>query len=183
MAQQPSKPATPAAPHKPASEPPKAANPHPASLDAPRAAQPLKTPEAGKAPPEPGLPIGAKPSNASDPQAVKFDPPPAPPRWDDPVEPPPLPSEWTPEPAIDPLAETPPEDTYVDGMPVAVEQRARAAWVEAHGMMKWDEETDERQDDDAKPKFQKDALAGGGAFISAGAQKQVPGVAPPAKRE
>ena len=37
--------------------------------------------------------------------------------------------------------------------------------------------------DAEKPKFDRNALAGGGAFVSAGAQKQVQGVAPPTKRE
>jgi hypothetical protein len=67
-------------------------------------------------------------------------------------------------------------------MTIADEQRARAAWIEANGLEKYHEATDQRPDDE-KPKFDAHALAGGGAFVSAGTQKQVPGVVPPTKRE
>lgn len=131
--------------------------------------------------PQPPLPIGAKPVNPDDPQAVKFDPPqPAPPRWEDPPPEPKAAPAWTPQAAIDPLAEKPPKGVYLDGMPTADEQRARSAWIEQNGLMKYDEEIDQRQGE--KPHFDKAALAGGGAFVSAGAQAQVPGVTPPTKR-
>jgi hypothetical protein len=158
------------------------ATPQPPKPSTPPQAPPKSTssPEAGKAPPEPGLPIGAKPSDPHDPQSAKFEPHAAPPRWDEPKEAKTR-QEWTPEPALDPLAQKPPEHYYADGMSAADEQRARAAWVEAHGLKEYDEQTDQRPDDE-KPKFDKDALAIGGAFVSAGAQKQVQGVAPPAKR-
>jgi hypothetical protein len=64
-------------------------------------------------------------------------------------------------------------------MSSADEQRQRAAEVEAgHGSGV----TDQRPDDE-KPTFDKNALAGGGAFVKAGAQKQIQGVTPPTKRE
>jgi hypothetical protein len=66
-------------------------------------------------------------------------------------------------------------------MTIADEQRARSAWIEAHGMAAYEEAIDQRPDE-LKPTFDKNALAGGGAFVSQGVQKQVPGVVPPTKR-
>jgi len=92
------------------------------------------------------------------------------------------PEAFTPEPALDPRAEKPPEGAYADGMTIVDEQRARAAWVEEHGMAEYHDEIDERPEDE-RPKYEAHVLAtGGGAFTSGGAKKQVPGVAPPAKR-
>lgn len=163
---------TPAPPAKPAHPP------TPAPAPAPVHAPPKKAAEDNPTPP---LPIGAKPLNPDDPQAIKFDPPqPAPPRWEDKPPEPKVAPAWTPKPAIDPLAEKPPKGVYADGMPVADEQRARSAWIEEHGLEKYEEAIDQRQGD--KPHFDKGALAGGGAFVSAGAQSQVPGVTPPTKR-
>jgi hypothetical protein len=142
--------------------------------------KPAPPPEAAKA--TAPLPIGAKPTDPKDPQAAKFEAHAAPPRWDEPKAAPPVPPAWKPEAALDPLAQKPPPGTYADGMSSADEQRARAAWVEQHGLKEYDEATDQRPDAD-KPKFDPHALAGGGAFVSAGAQKQVPGVVPPTKRE
>ena len=79
--------------------PPKPSTPAPHATPAPKTAVDTPTPP---------LPIGAKPLNPEDPQAVKFDPPqPAPPRWEEaPHEPGPLSTPaWTPKAAIDPLAE------------------------------------------------------------------------------
>lgn len=67
-------------------------------------------------------------------------------------------------------------------MTIADEQRARAAWVEQHGVAAYKGEVDQRRDDE-RPEFDPHALAGGGAFVTAGTQKQVPGVTPPTKRE
>ena len=67
-------------------------------------------------------------------------------------------------------------------MPIADEQRARAAYVEAHGVEAYAREADQRPDAD-KPRIDKNALAGGAAYVSAGTQRQVPGVTPPTKRE
>lgn len=172
-----------------------AQQPHPAPKPSapppkPPAPPPLKPPETAKprhAPGEdaPPLPIGAKPLNDEDPQAVKFDPPqPAPPTWSDPGQgPEPTPEHpiYIPEPAIDPRAAKPPAGAYADGMDIATEQRARAAWVEANGLEKYDEAVDQRPQAD-KPRFDPHALAGGGAFVSAGPQRQVPGTAPVTKR-
>jgi hypothetical protein len=107
----------------------------------------------------------------------------APPRWDDPSKAKPQQPrpEWHPKAALDPLAEKPPENVYADGMSSPDEQRARAAWVEEHGLAEHQQTIDQRPDED-KPKFEPHALAGGGAFVSGGASRQVPGVAPPAKR-
>ncbi|HEY1881373.1 MAG TPA: hypothetical protein VGG68_15710 [Caulobacteraceae bacterium] len=105
-----------------------------------------------------------------------------PPRWEPPPpEAKPAP-DWSPEPSLDPRSEKAPEGVYADSMPIAVEQRARSAWIEAHGLEKWDEAVDERPAAE-RPKFEKAALAGGGAFVKSGEKKQVPGVAPPTKRE
>jgi len=59
-------------------------------------------------------------------------------------------------------AEKAPAPKYADGEPIADQQRASSAEIEQMGMAKYIEEIDERDPDD-KP-------------------KQVPGVAPPAKR-
>ena len=71
---------------------------------------------------------------------------------------------FTPKPALDPLAEKPPEGAYADGMSSAQEQRARSAWIEEHGMKEYHEAVDDRSDEDK-------------------AKKQIPGVTPPTKRE
>jgi hypothetical protein len=159
--------------------------PKPPTPPPPPPKPPHPSPEAAKTAhaADPALPIGAKPLDPKDPQAVKHDPPqPAPPRWDA-KTPEAKPHEaFTPKPALDPHAEKPPQGAYMDGMTIADEQRARAAWVEAHGLEAYDEATDQRPADE-KPKFDPHALAGGGAFVSAGTQKQVPGVVPPTKRE
>lgn len=168
--------------HKPASQLPPVANPNP-----PRPGQPEHQPhredhpQARRREPE-ALPIGAKPSDPKDPQAAKFEAHAAPPRWDDPKDDPRAREEWTPEPALDPRQQKPPEGYFADGMSAPDEQRARAAWVEQHGVAAYEEEVDQRRDDE-RPKFDKDALAGGGAFVTAGTQRQVPGVVPPTKRE
>jgi len=106
--------------------------------------------------------IGAKPKDPHDPQAQKFEPPVGPPGWTAPKEPP--------EPE-------PPAHTIAD------EQRERAALIEKEGMAKYVEDVDERSDED-KPLFVQGVLAGSGAFLrrEGTAGKQVPGVAPAAKR-
>jgi hypothetical protein len=134
-------------------------------------------------PSQPGAPQPPKP--AEDPRAAKPEAAqgPVPPRWDDPAKInrlPPAPG-WNVKPAIDPRAEKPPEGWRGDGMTIADEQRARSAWIEAHGMAAYEDATDHRPAED-KPVLDKNALAGGGAYISQGAQKQVPGVTPPTKR-
>lgn len=148
MATTPTHPTQPAKPHTPAQQPPPQQQPKP-EADKP------------KAQPTEGLALGAKPTDAHDPQAAKFEAHAVPPRWD--------------EPGKAQKANQPPPP---DGMTSADEQRQRAAEVEAHG---GSGVIDQRPDDE-KPAFDPHALAGGGAFVSAGAQKQIPGVAPPAKR-
>jgi hypothetical protein len=71
---------------------------------------------------------------------------------------------FTPQAAIDPRAEKPPEGAYADGMTIADEQRARSAWIEQHGQMAYAEATEERAAEER-------------------VNKQVPGVVPPTKRE
>jgi hypothetical protein len=93
----------------------------------------------------------APPAKHADPQAAKVEGHAA------------IPPAFTPEPALDPRAQKPPEGAYADGMPVADEQRARSAWIEEHGDKAYHEAVDER------PPEERTA-------------KQVPGVAPPAKR-
>jgi hypothetical protein len=107
--------------------------------------------------------IGAKPNDPHDPQAVKFEPHAAPPHW---TEPKPVKEQpvFTPKPALDPRAEKPPAGVYADGMGIADEQRARSAWIEAHGMKAYHEAVDERTEEEKAP-------------------KQVQGVVPPTKRE
>jgi hypothetical protein len=139
--------------------------PHPATPPA----QPPNRPQPG---PPPAKVEASKPAEGA-----------APPRWDDPAKAkhlPPAP-EWNVKPAIDPRAEKPPEGYRGDGMTIADEQRARSAWIEAHGMAAYEDATDLRPAED-KPVLDPHALAGGGAYISQGAQKQVPGVVPPTKR-
>ena len=70
---------------------------------------------------------------------------------------------WTPEPALDPHAQKPPAGVYADGMGIADEQRARSAWIEAHGDKAYHEAVDERTPEEKAP-------------------KQIPGVVPPTKR-
>ena len=74
------------------------------------------------------------------------------------------PPAFTPEPALDPRAQKPPQGVYADGMPIADEQRARSAWIEAHGDKAYHEATDRRPADER-------------------VNKQVAGVTPPTKRE
>jgi len=176
MATQPAKPASPP-PHKPSQT-----QSHPPQPQ-PKPQTPPKLPEAGVAPPERNLPIGARPRDDRDPQSEKFEAQAGPPHWQEPErDAEPQRQEWTPEPALDPLAQEPPENYYADGMSAPEGQRARAAWVEQHGMADYLEEIDERPDDE-RPKYEANVLAaGGGAFTSAANTKQVPGVAPPAKR-
>ena len=109
-------------------------------------------------------PPAAAPPPIVDPQAAKFEAHAGPPTWVEPKAPKVL-----------------PEGTYADGMSVAEEQRARAADVEAHG----DRATIDTRADADKPVLDKNALAGGGAFVKSGAQKQVPGVTvkPPTTRD
>lgn len=135
---------------------------------------------AGVGPPEPGLAPGVRPKDARDPQSAKFEAQAGPPHWDKPDETKPR-EEWTPKPALDAREQKPPVGYYADGMSSPDEQRARAAWVEAHGLKEYDEATDQRPADE-RPVFDPHALTGG-AFVKAGKQKQVPGVVPPTKRE
>ena len=134
-----------------------ATQPKPAPKPEPK---PAPKPEPTKPEPKPA-PEPAPPQAATDPQQAKFEAHAVPPLWQDPK-------------AVRPNAPAPPPD----GVSSADEQRARAADAEAHGFAP----TDQRPPGD-RPRFQKDALAGGGAFISAGRQEQVPGVTPPTKRE
>ena len=76
-----------------------------------------------------------------------------------------IPPAFTPEPALDPRAQKPPEGAYADGMPIADEQRARSAWIEEHGDKAYHEAVDERPRRGARP------------------PSRCPGVAPPTKRE
>jgi hypothetical protein len=74
------------------------------------------------------------------------------------------PPAFTPKPALDPRAEKAPEGVYADGMPIADEQRARSAWIEAQGEANYMETIDQRPADER-------------------VNPQVPGVTPPTKRE
>jgi len=105
---------------------------------------------------------------------------PIPPKWETPREPPKRP-EWDPKPDLNPQNEKTPAGVYADGMDAATEQRLRSEWIEAHGVKKYHETTFEGDKGD-QPKFDKHALAGGGAYVSAGKQAQVTGVTPPTKR-
>ena len=73
------------------------------------------------------------------------------------------PEAWTPEPSLDPRSEKAPANAYADGMTIADEQRARSAWIEAHGEAAYMEAVDDRSDEEK-------------------AAKQVKGVVPPTKR-
>ena len=138
----------PAPPPKPTTPPPAPVKPHDASHEA-KHHEPMT--------------IGAKPTDPHDPQAIKFERHAGPPDWKEPKEVKERPA-FTPAPALDPRAEKPPAGAYADGMPIADEQRARAAWVEAHGMKAYHEAVDERTEEEKAP-------------------KQVPGTMPPTKRE
>lgn len=153
---------------------------HDAARDNPA---PMKMPVAGVAPPEPGLALGARPHDKRDPQSAKFEVHAAPPFWNAPDHEaePKAREEWAPDPALDAREQKPPPGYYADGMSAPDEQRARAAWVEAHGVKEYDEATDQRPPED-RPVFDPHALTGG-AFVKAGKQRQVPGVVPPTKRE
>jgi hypothetical protein len=146
---------------------------------------PAAMPPAGVAPPEYDLPIGARPHDKRDPQSEKFEAHSAPPFWNAPKDRPELQAreEWTPDAALDAREQKPPEGYYADGMSGPDEQRARAAWVEQHGLKAYDEATDQRAPED-KPVFDPNALTGG-AFVRGEQQRgrQVPGVVPPTKRE
>jgi hypothetical protein len=146
-------PTHPTQPARPPTPPPAQPKPEPHS-------PPQQQPKAASQPTE-GLALGAKPTDAHDPQAAKFEAQAVPPHWEPPGK------------AQKAKVAPPP-----DGMTSADEQRQRAAEVEAHG---GSGVTDQRPDDE-KPTVDPHALAGGGAFVRAGAQKQIPGVAPPAKR-
>jgi len=127
--------------------------------------QPAPPPPKPAAPqPTEGLALGARPHDPHDPQSAKFEAQAGPPRWD--------------EPGKAQRANQPPPP---DGMSVADEQRERAADVEAHGLKAHGAVLDQRPDDE-KPTFDPHALAGGGACVKAGKQRQIEGVAPPAKR-
>ena len=160
-------------------------NPPPARSQAPLAKAP-QTPVAGVGPPEPGLPIGERPHDKRDPQSAKFEAHAGPPHWNEPRDERDATrkprEEWRPNPSLDARDQEPPVGYYADGMSAPDEQRARAAWVEAHGQAEYDEATDQRAKED-KPTFDQHALAGGGAFVRAGERRQVPGVVPPTKRE
>jgi hypothetical protein len=146
---------------------------------------PAEPPKAGVAPPEYDLPIGARPSDRRDPQSEKFEAHSAPPFWNAPKDRPELKAreEWTPDAALDAREQRPPEGYYADGMSGPDEQRARAAWVEQHGLKAYDEATDQRAPED-RPVFDPNALTGG-AFVRGKEQRgrQVPGVTPPTKRD
>jgi hypothetical protein len=124
---------------------------------------------------------------AADPQEVKLNPPtPAPPRWDEtlaaPADPPKDTTQWSPAPSTH--AQDDGDDWrkhYTDGMLLDDEQRARSQWLESHGMAAWFDKMDERPISE-RPAFDKDALAGGGAYVRAGAQKIVPGVGQTSKQ-
>ena len=170
-------PQPPPRPHTPPPAPPKPATPPPAP-PRPEAARHTHEPHRD----EPALPIGARPTDPKDPQAQKFDPPPGPPAYHRPDNPAKDRPDFTPKAAIDPRAEKPPAGFYADGMTIADEQRARSAWIEQHGEAAYIVEIDQRPDDE-RPVFDKNALAGGGAFVSQGGRKQVQGVTPPTRRE
>ena len=200
MPSQPTQPAKPSTPPtqqpKPAAPPPPKEQPKPAASPAPQQQRPAvyptdtgkapQTPVAGVGPPEPGLPIGERPHDARDPQSAKFEAHAAPPHWNEPRDERDATrkprEEWRPNPSLDARDQEPPVGYYADGMSAPDEQRARAAWVEAHGQAEYDEATDQRPKGD-KPTFDQHALAGGGAFVKAGERRQIPGVVPPTKRE
>jgi hypothetical protein len=117
-------------------------------------------------PPRPPTPPPAppkQPSKAADPQEAKLEAHAAPPRWDEPKPVKDRP-DFTPKAAIDPRAEKPPAGAYADGMTIADEQRARSAWIEAHGMKAYEEAIDTRSEEER-------------------GKRQTPGVTPPTKRE
>ena len=178
-------PQPPAKPHTPPPQPAKPPNHQPPQQQHPAKAEAARPTTREPHRDEPPLPIGAKPTDPHDPQAQKFDPPPGPPFYDDGrddrrrVDDRP---DFTPKAAIDPRAEKPPQGFYADGMTIADEQRARSAWIEQHGDAAYKDEIDQRPGDE-RPVFDKNALAGGGAFVSQGGKKQIPGVTPPTKRE
>lgn len=140
---------------------------------------------AGIAPHEYDLPIGARPSDKRDPQAAKFEAHAGPPMWNAPRtdQQPQVREEWTPDPALDAREQQPPKGYYADGMSAPDEQRARAAWVEQHGLKEYEEATDQRPAED-RPVFDPNAITGG-AFVKGPQQRgrQVPGVTPPTKRD
>ena len=115
--------------------------------------QPSK-PHTPPPPPPPARPLSQPPVARH--EAAKHDP-----QDQKPKE---LPAAFVPEPALDPRAERIPAGAFVDGMTIADEQRARSAWIEAHGLKAYHEAVDERTDEEK-------------------AKKQVPGVTPPTKRE
>jgi len=151
--QPPAKPSTPPQQPKPA-PPPTHAPPKPPE---PQTAKPSYTREQDPDAP----PIGARPHDPHDPQSAKFEAQAGPPKWDQPGK-----------------AQRANEPPPPDGQSSADEQRQRAAEVEAGGPGVIDQ-----RPADERPTIDKHALAGGGAFVKAGAQKQVEGVTPPTKRE
>jgi hypothetical protein len=161
---------------------PQSTRQHDAARDNPA---PANIPPAGVAPPEYDLPTGARPHDKRDPQSAKFEAHAAPPFWNAPRAEPEAEAreEWTPDPALDAREQAPPRGYYADGMSGPDEQRARAAWVEQHGLKAYDEATDQRAPED-RPVFDPNALTGG-AFVRGKQQRgrQVPGVTPPTKRD
>lgn len=114
-----------------------AIQPHPA----PKPPAPEPKPEAAKT--AQSTTIGMKPSDPKDPQAAKFEPQPAPPRWENPKD---------------------AANLRPDGPTAAETQRESSAKIEAEGMAKYIDSVDERPREERAH------------------QRQVEGVAPPAKR-
>ena len=114
-------------------------------------------------PPRPATPPPQPHKPPADPQEAKLEAHAAPPGWQEPRQARERP-DFTPKAAIDPRAEKPPQGAFTDGMTVADEQRARSAWIEAHGMKEYHEAIDTRSDEEK-------------------GKKQIPGVTPPTKRE
>jgi hypothetical protein len=139
-------------------------HPHEHDHDEPTRHSPDHKHEAAKPAHRQPLAIGERPDDPKDPQAAKFEAHAVPPRWDEPEQTRPHPTTW------------------VDSPPVADEQRERAEEFEKRGIANYVNDNDTRPEED-RPKFQKDALAGGGAFVTPGAQRQIPGVAPPVRKE
>src|SRR5215472_3004216 len=105
---------------------------------------PPKPPEQPPAP-QAALPIGAKPTDEKDPQAVKFKGASVPPGWTEFKEALKIP-EWLIKPEREPLGhQHPPKGWPADDMTSPEEQRARSAWIEAKGMFNYLMEVDERK--------------------------------------
>jgi hypothetical protein len=104
----------------------------------------------------PPKPPSAPPPPAARHEGAKHDP-----QDDKPVEE--LKAAFRPEPSLDPRADAP-HDAYVDGMPIADEQRARSGWIEGHGLKAYHDAVDDRTEEEKE-------------------KRQVQGVTPPTKRE